>query len=113
MSINELKKRPLFSLTAEEFFELQRHETSKIAPKSVMPQSILTIEEAALFTGYKKSTIYQKTCSETIPFHKKEGSNKIYFRRDELEEWMIGSSRIQTVEEFIEESDAKLLSRKR
>ncbi|MFI3293370.1 MAG: helix-turn-helix domain-containing protein [Rikenellaceae bacterium] len=113
MNISELRKRPLVSLTAEEFFALQAHESSQQTTTIAPQPAIMTIDEAASFTGYKKSTIYRKTCAGTIPHYKKEGSNKIYFRREELEEWLLGSSRKQTTQEFIEECDSKLLTRKR
>ncbi|MFI3320112.1 MAG: helix-turn-helix domain-containing protein [Rikenellaceae bacterium] len=113
MNISELKKRPLVSLTAEEFFALQAYENSQQTIQSAPQHSIMTIDEAASFTGYKKSTLYRKTCAGAIPHYKKEGSNKIYFRREELEEWLLGSSRKLTTEEFIEECDDKLLTRKR
>ncbi|MFI3279587.1 MAG: helix-turn-helix domain-containing protein [Rikenellaceae bacterium] len=113
MNITELKKRPLVSLTAEEFFALQAHENTQQNIQTAPLPSIMTVDEAATFTGYKKNTIYRKTCAGVIPHYKKEGSNKIYFRREELEEWLLGSSRKLTTEEFIEECDDKLLTRKR
>lgn len=111
-NISELKKRPLVSLTAEEFFALSRQENSHQSTPAVELPSIMTMNQAASFTGYKKSTLYRKTCTGTIPHYKKEGSNKIYFRREELEEWLLGSSRKQTTQEFIEDCDEKLRKRK-
>lgn len=50
------------------------------------PHAILTIDEAVAFTGYSKSAIHSATSKATIP-HFKRG-NKLFFYKDELEEWL-------------------------
>ena len=56
-------------------------------------KTFYSLEEAALYTGYKPSYIYKLTCHHQIPFHKPNGQ-KLVFSRMELEEWMIGRSQI-------------------
>lgn len=66
--------------------------TSLIAAKSV-----LTIEEAALLTGYKVKGIYDMTSRKTIPHYKRNG--KLYFKKEELEAWMT-ENRVLTQDEI-------------
>ena len=93
--IEELKAKPLFSLTVEEFMELQESK-SQGQPNPIPVSEIIGIEEAVLLTGYKKSTLYRKTSTKTIPFHKRD--NKVVFLRTELENWML-ENRQETIEE--------------
>ena len=99
-NIAELQKKPLFSLTVEEFIAIQQ--TVVNIPPPVTEQSkFLGIEEAILLTGYKKSTLYRKTCMGTIPFIKRGA--KILFIREELENWILENrkeSEAQSVEEI-------------
>lgn len=50
-------------------------------------KSILDLNEAAAYLGYKPSYLYQLTRERTIPYYKP--SKKIYFRKSELDEWML------------------------
>lgn len=102
MSTNfiELQKKPLFSLTVEEFIAIQQSVVN--IPSPITEQSkFLGIEEAMRLTGYKKSTLYRKTCMGTIPFIKRGA--KILFIREELENWILENrkySEIQGIEEL-------------
>jgi excisionase family DNA binding protein len=53
-------------------------------------KKVLTLEEASLFLGYAKSTIYKLTSSGILPYSKPNGK-KIYFERDALEKWMLSN----------------------
>lgn len=48
---------------------------------------VLTIEEAATFTGRTVSAMYHLVQGLDIPHYKQRG--RIYFRRTELEDWML------------------------
>lgn len=61
---------------------LARMETASL----LAAKSVLTIEEAALLTGYAVKGIYQLTSEKRIPHYKKNG--KLYFKKEELEAWM-------------------------
>lgn len=50
-------------------------------------KTVLGIDEAALFTGLSVGHIYRLTSSKQIPHFKK--SRKLYFKKTELEEWML------------------------
>lgn len=50
-------------------------------------KTILTLSEAAAFTGYSTSHLYAMTSKRLVPHYKK--CRKLYFRKQELEEWML------------------------
>lgn len=50
-------------------------------------KEVLTLEEAAQYTGMKKSYLYKLTASKAIPHYKPNGKN-CFFRRTELEDWL-------------------------
>lgn len=49
-------------------------------------KELLTIDEAAALTGFKKSYLYRLTCKRRIPFYKP--AQKIFFKKSELEQWV-------------------------
>lgn len=63
-----------------------------------LPQTadILDVRQAAAFLKSKITTLYEKTSTKTIPHFKK--GNKLYFRRQELEEW-IQKGKVKTVDD--------------
>ena len=50
-------------------------------------KTVLDIDEAAIFTRLSVGHIYRLTSSKQIPHFKK--SRKLYFKKDELEDWML------------------------
>ena len=48
---------------------------------------VLDISEAALFTGFSVGHLYRLTSGKEIPHYKKD--RKLYFKKSELEEWML------------------------
>ena len=50
-------------------------------------KEVLTLEEAALFMGISRSTLYKMTHSSAIPFYRPHGK-LIYFEKSELLAWM-------------------------
>ena len=50
-------------------------------------KSVLDLEEAALLTGFSTGHLYRLTSTRKIPHFKK--SRKLYFKKSELEEWML------------------------
>ena len=51
-------------------------------------KSVLTLDEAALYTGLKVKTLYVQCCAGTIPYYKSKGGNFNYFKKAELDAWM-------------------------
>lgn len=52
-------------------------------------KTVLNIEEAALFRGLSVGHIYRLTSGKKIPHFKKQ--RKLYFKKADLEEWMLES----------------------
>lgn len=53
----------------------------------IAAKSVLDLTEAALFTGFSVGHIYRLTSKKEIPHFKK--SRKLYFKKSELEDWML------------------------
>ena len=62
----------------------------------VSGKNVLDISEAAVLTSLPVGHIYRLTSNRQIPHYKR--GRKLYFRRDELERWML-ESKVQTQEE--------------
>lgn len=73
----------------------------------VAQKAVLNMEDVALFTGLSKSYLYKLTCYGNIP-HFKPNGKIIYFKRDEIEQWLL-KNRIKTNEEIDRESSSYLL----
>ena len=50
-------------------------------------KDVLTLEEAALFMGISKSSLYKMTHKHELPFYRPNGK-LIYFEKSELVKWM-------------------------
>lgn len=53
----------------------------------ISSKTVLDIAEAAVFTGYSESHLYNLTSRRAIPHYKK--NRKLFFKKNELEEWML------------------------
>lgn len=71
-------------MTQAELDKLAKAINSRLA---LCHKEILTLDEAAEYTGMKKSSLYKLTSSRTIPHYKPTGKN-CFFRRTELEDWL-------------------------
>lgn len=108
----DLKDKPLFTLTVEQFLALQQPTPAKESnlDGSGISSKIIGIEDAVKLTGYKRTTLYRKTSTGTIPHFKRNG--KILFLREELENWLLENRR-ETTEEALVRLDESFLQRKR
>ena len=61
-------------------------------------KEVLTLEEAALFMGISKSSLYKMTHKHELPFYRPNGK-LIYFEKSELLKWML-QNRSMTEEEI-------------
>ena len=52
---------------------------------------LLRVEEAAAMLGVKASYIYRMSRERKLPHFKSSGGKLIYFRREDLEAWMMGT----------------------
>lgn len=82
---------------------------SPIAAEGEQP-TVLTMKQAAAFTGLSTSRIYKLTSTRGIP-HYKQGK-KLYFKRAELNEWLT-QNRISTVAEIEREATNYVIRNRR
>jgi len=66
----------------------------------LLTKEVLDVEEAARFTKLTESYLYKLTSRQEIPHYKPRGK-KVYFKRTELESWLLqhkvkSSTEIQT-----------------
>lgn len=54
-------------------------------------KEILTSKEACLFTGLKINYLYELVRDKKIPHHKSKGGKMTYFKKKDLEDWMLGT----------------------
>ncbi len=53
----------------------------------ISSKTVLSLSEAAVFTGYSESHIYNLTSRKAIPHYKK--NRKLFFKKSELEDWLL------------------------
>lgn len=74
------------------------------AQTSISQKEVLTAEEAARYMGVSVSYLYQLTAQRSIP-HSKPVGKKIYFRRAELEAWLMQNP-VSTMEQINEKAQS-------
>lgn len=75
--------------------------------KNMRLKNILNFKEACQYCGISQSTMYKHTSNRTIP-HSKPNNKLIYFRRDELDKWML-SNRQSSMDELEAEASKESL----
>tara|TARA_B110000483_G_scaffold65855_1_gene82373 strand:+ start:602 stop:823 length:222 start_codon:yes stop_codon:yes gene_type:complete len=68
----------------------------------MIEKNILTVDEVINYTGFSQKQIYKLTSSRQIPHYKPSG-RKLFFKKDELDEW-ITQGRVKTIGELGDES---------
>ncbi len=68
--------------------DLLGHIRSMIQSIAVTQKDVLTLDEAAIYTGLSKTYLYKITASRKIPCWKPFGK-MLYFKRSELDAWML------------------------
>ena len=72
----------------------------------ILSKEILSLEEAAQYLQLSKSCLYKMTSSKEIPYYV-PGGKKIYFRRIELDNWIL-NSKVNSVNEFDDDAESYL-----
>ena len=85
-----------------DIFNNQNMQANNGSSASTITKEILTIEEAAEFLSVSKSYLYKQTSAQRIPHYKPTGK-RCYFRRSELEEWILAGG-ISTQEEITQKA---------
>lgn len=82
---------------ADEVLTDLNNKIDKLLRLSAAQKEVLTVDEVAAYTGLKKSYIYQLTHRKEIPFYKPK--NKVlFFKRTELEAWLLRNRHIPNSE---------------
>lgn len=55
---------------------------------SSVPKNVMTVAEVARYLDITEYTIYKMTRNGKIPFKKLENGKRVYFLRDEIDEWI-------------------------
>ena len=61
-------------------------------------KNILTVDEVIKYTGFSQKQIYKLTSTRAIPHYKPSG-RKLFFKKDEIDEW-ITQGRVRTINEL-------------
>lgn len=76
MATKTIRERGKDALTTEQRIQL------------IGVKNVLTMDEAALYTGLKSQTLYKQCCAGTIPYYKSRVGCFNYFKKAELDAWM-------------------------
>jgi len=66
----------------------EREKLEKMEERAGFQKPMLTMREAAMFTGLSKHTLYKLIQADKIKHYRPNGK-LVYFRRDELEAWLM------------------------
>lgn len=58
----------------------------------------LSMDDLAVLTGLSKSYIYHLVCERKIPFYKSSGGGRTYFKKSEIESWLL-ANKYNSIEE--------------
>ena len=67
----------------------------------MIDKNILTVDEVINYTGFSQKQIYKLTSTRAIPHYKPSG-RKLFFKRNEIDEW-ITQGRVSTLDELNDE----------
>lgn len=74
-------------------------------------KSVFNTDDLALFTGLSKSHIYKLVWAKKIPYYKSDGGKQNYFKKEEIERWLL-ARRVSTTEEIEQKAIAYNVSKK-
>lgn len=63
----------------------------------LVAKNVLSFEEAARYLGFAESYLYKLTSSQQVPFYKPLGK-KLFFKREELDAWLLQNRTKTTTE---------------
>lgn len=94
----------------EATLEFQK-QLNRIEAAALSQKSVLTFDEASLFTGLSKSFLYKLTSQQRINFYKPHGK-LIYFERAQLENWLLQNP-VSTINEIEAQAQKYCMSNKK
>jgi excisionase family DNA binding protein len=78
----------------EQLKRIEKH----LIDQGILNKEVLCFAEAATYLSVSKSQLYKLTSTNRIPFYKPTGK-MVYFRRTELDSWLLGN-RFNTIDEI-------------
>jgi len=75
-----------FRITEQQYKELQQR-LETVENILFLGKEVLNLEEAAIFLGITKSSLYKMTDEQTIPFYRPRG-DLVYFEKKDLLAWL-------------------------
>lgn len=63
----------------------------------------LTVDDVVYLTGLSKGYLYKLCQANKIPYYKSSGGKYIYFKKEEVNEWML-DSKVYSVKEIAEKA---------
>ena len=82
---------------------------SRIEDLLLSQKTVLNFDEVAVYTGLSKSHLYKLTSTGGIPCYKPTGK-KIYFDKDEIDEWLLRGKKLSQ-DEIDDKAEAHLMRR--
>ncbi len=76
-------------------------------------KTVLTTEDVSLLTGLSKRSIYTLISNGEIPHYKPEGRGKVYFKKNEIEDWLLQNRQKSNAEVNIEATTHTTLNPKK
>lgn len=82
---------------------------TKLDEQNLLKKAVLNFDEACTFLDVSPSHLYKLTSAKQIPHFCPQGK-KLYFKRDELEAWLLRNR--QSTADEVREDPAEYLARK-
>ena len=83
-----------------------------LTEQNMLKKEVLNFNEAAIYLEVSHSHLYKLTSTSKIPSYKPNGK-KLYFNRQELNEWLLSNRQISTAEIEEQANQFKLKSGRR
>ena len=84
--------------------QLLMEEVRKQAQAMSNSKIVLTMDDVAELTGMSKNYIYRLVHLRRIPHYKSPGGKRTYFKREEVEQWLL-VHRVPTAEELQQQAE--------
>ena len=86
--MNEELKSILEAIRAEMQKNGERLDNLQKLLSSSAPKNVMTVADVARYLDITEYTIYKMTRNGKIPFKKLENGKRVYFLRDDIDEWI-------------------------
>jgi len=75
-------------MSLDEIFKKLESIETQLKQQNLLQKEVMTVTEAAEYLDISESQLYKLTSTNEIPFYK-PGGKKLYFRRTELDAWIL------------------------